>query len=109
MVFFTFVCVCVCVRFELMCVNLHLVFVFCLSGLNFVGCGVGGLRSMQLTEYLRNLQCAPGVQMHEVPPDTCFAEDNEDEFDPDERDPRECLRYVCWSHPCPAPAHASCM
>nr|WCZ58768.1 histone deacetylase [Seculamonas ecuadoriensis] len=41
----------------------------------------------RLLECLRHLQCAPGVQMHEVPPDTYLSEESEDDFDPDIRDP----------------------
>ncbi|KAH7372711.1 hypothetical protein KP509_17G017200 [Ceratopteris richardii] len=39
---------------------------------------------MQVFENLRNLQHAPSVQMHEVPPDWYIPDINEDELDPEE-------------------------
>ncbi|KMZ72406.1 Histone deacetylase 9 [Zostera marina] len=40
---------------------------------------------VQILESLRHLQHAPGVQMHEVPPDFYLPDFNEDEQNPDER------------------------
>ncbi|CAM6126040.1 unnamed protein product [Calypogeia fissa] len=40
---------------------------------------------MQVLENLRSIQHAPGVQMHEVPPDSYFPEFDEDDINPDER------------------------
>jgi histone deacetylase 1/2 len=39
----------------------------------------------KICENLRCLQAAPGVQMHEVPPDTYFEEEDEEEDDADQR------------------------
>ena len=40
-----------------------------------------------ILENLRQLKGAPSVQMQEVPPDTYFEESDEDEMDPDQREP----------------------
>ncbi|OAE25054.1 hypothetical protein AXG93_4094s1040 [Marchantia polymorpha subsp. ruderalis] len=40
---------------------------------------------MQVLENLRNIQHAPGVQMHEVPPDNYLPEYDEDDINPDVR------------------------
>ncbi|KAJ7522667.1 hypothetical protein O6H91_18G021600 [Diphasiastrum complanatum] len=44
-----------------------------------------GTIKMQVLENLRNIQHAPGVQMHEVPPDSYLPDFDEDEINPDER------------------------
>jgi histone deacetylase 1/2 len=41
---------------------------------------------IQILENLRQLQGAPSVQIQEVPPDTYFSDDEEDEMDPDIRE-----------------------
>lgn len=42
----------------------------------------------QVLENLKALEGAPAVQMHEIPPDLSFFEDDEDDDDPDERESR---------------------
>eukprot|EP01080_Neovahlkampfia_damariscottae_P010255 gene10255-2674_t len=43
----------------------------------------------QILENLRQLKGAPSVQMHEIPPDTFYEEDDEDDIDPDVREPEQ--------------------
>lgn len=44
-------------------------------------------QKITILENLRQLKGAPSVQLQEVPPDTYFSETDEDDFDPDEREP----------------------